>query len=209
MATTLFLRALTESGVTIGSNEQRQFSTTRGSSVTSFTTNLVASGNHLVLARTDASPTQIWLYQVNAVTISGTITVGFWGHEFAMTNNAQMAAIISRYDSGGTFISDVLAQANANHARGTELGTVGAAQSWTATPTSTTFADGDWLALIVHADAIGTMEGSLNAFVFDFDGATSGAFGDSFLTFTETITQFIAAAANPPYVNPMPQLLAQ
>jgi hypothetical protein len=42
-----------------------------------------------------------------------------------------------------------------------------------------------------------------------YAGTSGGASGDTFLTFTQTLTEYVAAAAQVPYRNPMPQLLAQ
>jgi hypothetical protein len=207
MATTLFLRNTAETGLTISGNVIYKLATTRGSSVSfNFIVSAVASGNHLqIVSNFDGSVATIWAYRVNAVTISSTVSFNFWGSESLMTTNAGFAAIVSRYDNGGNFISDVVAQANANHADGVELGTSAAAMSWTATPTSTSFSDGDWLTILVHADAVGTMgTGTVGV---DVGGPTSAADGDTFVTFTETITAF-TAAADQPYRNPMIQLLA-
>lgn len=202
MATQLFLRNLVEAGVAITGCDELKLATVVGPSGTSHTVATTASGNHLPIDNADATATMVWLYRVNAVTISGTVTFNFWGLESAMTVNAGLAAIVSRYDSGGTFVSDVVAQANAAHADGVELGTSYALRDWTATPTSTTFADGDWLAVIVHADAVGTMgTGSVN---FGYDGITTL---NSDVTFTEAITEF-AGVARVPFTSRYPQLLA-
>lgn len=206
MATTFFLRNTTESGVSIsGFTGEHKLDTSRGPLITTGITDTTASGNHII-ALDNAAHSAIWLFQVAAVTISGTVTLNIWGFEDAMATNAQLAVIISRYDSGGGFVSDVIAQGNANHAKGVELGTSSAVQNWTATPTSTTFSAGDWLAVIVHVDASGTM--AVGQVSVKYDGTTGSADGDSFVTFTETITAGTPAAANPPYKSPYPQLLA-
>lgn len=193
MATQLFLRTIAEAGVSIGSYSELELTTTRGAGVTNGSANTTAGGDHIVMRYSAIDA--IWLYQVNAVTISGTITFNFWGHEGVMTTNVGMAAIVSRYNSAGTFVSDVVAQANANHADGVEMATTDAAMNWTATPTSTAFSAGDWLAVLIHVDAVGTMatgDGFLR-----FDGTSAAADGDSYVTFTETIDAYVPAAAAP------------
>lgn len=198
MATTLYLRLESESSSPITSHTfEDQLATTRGGGVSSQTVTTTASGNHI------ETPSW-WIYRVNAVTISGTITFNFWGLESAMTVNAGLACVISRYDGSGNFVSDVVAQGNANHADGVELGTSAAVMAWTATPTSTSFADGDWIVVKPHVDAVGTM-GS-GAVDFNYGGSTGGSNGDSFVTFTETIEAYTPADRVPRF-TPYPQLL--
>lgn len=194
MATQLFLLDTVESGVAITGFDELKLSTARGDNATTSDVAASSSGNHKPIDNLAATATLIWLFRVNAVTISGTVTFNFWGLESAMATNAGLAAIVSRYDSGGTFVSDVVAQANAAHADGVELGTGNALRDWTATPTSTTFADGDWLAVIVHADAVGTM--GTGTVELAYDATTAGAIGDSFVTFTETITEYVAGTVD-------------
>jgi hypothetical protein len=186
MATTLYLRTLTPPAPFAS---ELLMSLSRGSAaglVSSIST--IASGNHREMPKRG-------VFRVNAVTISGTISLNWWGYESDMSANAGFAVAIDRYDGSGAFVSTVVEQANANHADGVELavGSPGAARSWTATPTSTTFADGDWIRVIFHADAVGTMGGSYTVSL-DGDGPTEAASGDSYVTFTETITEYVAAA---------------
>lgn len=206
MATTLFLQSTTETGVAVAGFDELKLTTTRGAStVSGASCAATASGNHILL-QSSGSVDAIWLYRVNAVTISGTVSLNVWGQESLMTTNAGFAVVVSRYDGSGTFISDVVAQANAGHADGVELGTAAALMTWTATPTSTTFAAGDWLGVVLHADAVGTMAAG-GVFV-DTDGPTGGVDGDTFISFTETIGAYVAAA-QVPYVSPYPQILPQ
>lgn len=195
MATTLFLLTTDETGVTIGSNTEYKLATVRGSGVANRATTSTAGGNHIVATNGGGGATMIWLYRVNAVTISSTVTFNFWGLELTMNDNVGMAAIVSRYNSAGTFVSDVVAQGNAGHADGVELGTSTSAMNWTATPTSTSFNNGDWLAVIVHCEAVGVM--AAGQFTLNVNGTSAGVFGDTFVTFTETITEFVASADYP------------
>lgn len=202
MATTLFLGKSTTSGP--GAANQRDLRLTRDSGVVTNTVSTTVSGNHLEYG---SSP-DWWFIQVNAVTISGTISFNFWGNEDAMTTNAGAACRIARCDSSGTELSDVVANANAGHADSVEYGTVSAVNTWTATPTSTTFSAGDWLKVIPHADAVGGAM-AVGVATLSYGGTTGAANGDTFVTFTETITAFSGAAAQVPYTNPYIQLLPQ
>jgi hypothetical protein len=146
-----------------------------------------------------------WWYRVNAVTISGAITKNVWMSESNMSANVGAQVIIDRCDGSGTFISTV-----ENSEKGTELpATTRAAQNWaTGTVTSTTFADGDYIRVRVYGnDGGGTMA---TGYTFDLStgGTTAAADGDSYVTFTETITEYVAVA-RVPYSTPYPQLLAQ
>lgn len=206
MSTQLFLRdvivanapsALASLGTVLGVD------TVRGNGVNSITTVTTASGNHIALGST--STLTVFAYQVQAVTISGSISVNLWGNESANAVNSQFAVVISRYDNQGALVSDCVAQANANHARGTELTTSSLVQTWTVTtPTSTAFAGGDWLIIKPHTDAIGTMGAGSTAFAYD--AASGGVSGDAFITFAETVVAFVPPV---PYVSLMPPLLAQ
>lgn len=143
-------------------------------------------------------------YQVNAVTISGAITKNLWMSESNMSANVGAQTIIDRCDSSGTFISTV-----ENSEKGTELPvTTATAQNWsTGTVTSTTFADGDYIRLRVYGNDVGTMATGFS-FALGAGAASAGVDGDSYVTFTETITAFVAAAPRVPRFTPMPQLLA-
>ena len=144
-----------------------------------------------------------WSVPLSAVTISGTITFNIWGNENNMSANAGLQVVIDRVDGSGSFISTII-----NSEKGTELPTTTAAQNWTGAPTSTTLSDGDRLRVRVYInDGGGTMAtGFLGVIAI---GATSaGINGDSFVTFTETITEFVAAAERVPRFSPYPQLLA-
>jgi len=199
VATTLFFDV-----VSGGPAAGKLLSVTRGIGATSQGATTSAGGDHKLYdfsgAKTD------WWYQVNAVTISGTVSFNVWGSEDAMATNCTAACRVARCDSAGTEISDVVANANAGHLDNVEYGTVTALQTWTATPTSTSFNDGDWIKVIPHADAFGVM--AVGSATLRFGGTTGGADGDSFVTFTETITAY-TPAADMPYRSPLPPLLAQ
>jgi hypothetical protein len=155
------------------------------------TATCTTSGNHIEVA---SSGSFMWLMRISAVTISGTVSFKINCSESAMTTNAQPGVRVVRVSNAGSILSDVVANANAGHIPGVEAGTAIAAQSWTATPTSTAFSDGDWLGVIVHADGIGGM--STGTFSFKFGDSLANT-GDSNVIFTETITAFGAPASVP------------
>jgi hypothetical protein len=144
-------------------------------------------------------------YRVNAVTISGAITKNMWMNESNMSANVGAQTIIDRCDGIGAFISTV-----ENSEKGTELiVTTLTAENWaTGTVTSTTFANGDYIRVRVLGNDVGTMASGFT-FGFDYGAASAGGAGDSYVTFTETITAYTPAAAGVPYTRPMTSLLAQ
>lgn len=146
----------------------------------------------------------VWITNpLNAVTISGLMTFNVWMKESAAQANTGAQVIVRRIANDGTHISSVV-----NSEKGTELGTALAVQNWTATPTSTTLAAGDRLAIeILGNDAGGTMA-SGRTFDGTYGSPTASVSGDTWVQFNETITEQAAAAADQPYRNPMAQLLA-
>ena len=203
MATTLFM--LNPTDASISGYDSHTMGTSRGAGLNAYSGDTSASGNHIELITVGSATPKCWIYQVNAVTISGTISFNWWGNELTMADNVGFACRIARYDSSGTFVSDIVANANANHADGVELSLSAALRTWSATPTSTSLSSGDYIVAIPHGDAVGTM--GAGQYTFDVGAASAGVDGDSFITFTESVTEF-TQEDRPPRFTPYPQLLA-
>lgn len=144
---------------------------------------------------------------LTAVTISGTITSNLWMSESNMSANAGAGVGIWQCQNDGTFINLILGcrpfsgtSTGTTFEKGTEL-PVGtrAAQNWTGTPTSRTLSNGDRICISTGVGAVGTMAGG-HTCDFGWDGATGGSDGDSFVTFTETLTEFVGASVIPDVV---------
>lgn len=214
MATQFFLRGVLLFDNTIDTTTPETFNDLDGLSLLTTRGAAAATGGRV---STPAGPTAglicgatpsllnaiAWLsFRVNAFTLSGSITANLRMSENAMANNIGAQLVVERRDLNGAIISVV-----ANSEKGTELGTNEAAQNWAITPTSTAFADGDRISISVcFNDAGGTMAAGATCNLW-WDGPTSGASGDSYVTFTETITEFVAADRVPRF-SPYPQLLA-
>ncbi|MCA1684195.1 MAG: hypothetical protein LC708_03605, partial [Actinobacteria bacterium] len=127
-----------------------------------------------------------WLSKpLEAVTISGTVTVNLRGRESATAANAGRGILIERCDNAGAVLSTIVP----NSAHGTEFTTSDAANaSWTFTPTSTALAAGQRIKVTVKVRNVGTMGGSRTV-TYTVDGPTSGAAGDTWVRFTETIVE--------------------
>lgn len=220
MATKFFLRAsvsaINNSELVNPADERDALLTAGASLATASTgTQLGPVGCDGTLFPVAVSQRLVWFSNpLDAVTISGTITVNLWMSENNMSANAGPEIAIARMDNAGLWVANILgcvpvhnASAGSTFEKGTELPvTTRAAQNWTATPASTTLSSGDRLAFVVKGnDGGGTMAAT---FTFDlgFDGATGGADGDSFVSFTETITESVPKGA---YLSPYRQILAQ
>jgi len=203
MATRLYLLSAASSE-DLGSDE-RQLSATRGGSLATQSTATVAGPTSGVFLASGTG-TLSWCMRVNAFTLAGTVTLNFWMSESNMSANVDMAVRVHRYTgaSPATFASTPVTGTGVS----AELPvTTRAAQNDTRTPTSTAFNDGDLLVVQVVGDDAGTMA---TGFTFDlgFNGATAAADGDSWVEFTETVTEYVVAAERVPRFTPYPQLLA-
>lgn len=139
--------------------------------------------------------TLIWISEpLNAVTVSGTITVNHRSNESNAMANYGAMAFVYKILAGNGAASKIGWAGNT-----TELGTTEAATSISIIPTSTALADGDMLAVVLgYAAAGGTSASGFTASGF-YNGA-AGATGDTFVSFTEAITE----QTIPPPVVPLP-----
>jgi len=192
MATTIYFRSST-SGVYDQWSNGDTYANLAGSSVGWMWQPLSASrgaGNYVQTMTTVTGPTngietaQHWISPplAAAVTISGSITFNLRSYELASGNNAAINCRVMRVkgvDSSRVEVHKTV--------RTTELGTSDATVNWSETPgAGTSFLRGDRILLIPFADDAGTM--AAGTVYFGYDGATPGATGDSYVTFTETFS---------------------
>lgn len=121
------------------------------------------------------------------VTISGTVTPNFWGYESNNACNCGFRYEMLRWSvAQGGIVSSLGITTDDGAA---EWGTSAAVRtSPTLTPTSTNFAAGDRIVLVIYNDdGNGVTQNSGKSWTLDIDAAT-GVDGDSYLTFTETIS---------------------
>lgn len=123
----------------------------------------------------------------SGVTISGTITPNIWGFESAAQCNCAFRYEVLRWavDQGG-IVSTLGISTDSGVS---EWGTSAAVRtSPTLTPTSTAFLTGDRIILVIYNDdGNGVTEASGRTWTLRWNGAT-GVDGDSYLSFTETIS---------------------
>lgn len=169
---------------------------TRGDTGVAVATRNTASAPVLPLAFTETAGGSniVWFSPpLQAVTISGTVTFNFWMAESNMAANAGAVVSVEWYDEAGTTFLGTMVT---NSAKGTELPvTTRAAQNWTASPTSRTLSDGDRIRIIVKIDDAGGSMATGHTVTLGYDGNTAAADGDSFVTFTETLTEFTGGGA--------------
>jgi len=133
------------------------------------------------------------------VRIYQSITFNVWAMEGSMSCNAATNCRVMRIDGATGAVTQIL-----KTARTTELGTTDpppAASNWSGTPTDTTFNRGDRIVAVQFLDDAGTMSyQAVNNWHY-VDGATGGANGDSYLTFTETLSFESAPAGTSVYLT--------
>lgn len=121
------------------------------------------------------------------VTISGSATFNLWARESDMTANAAVNVRLWKADAATGAITNFYTTT-----RTTELGTSLGAENYTFTPTSTTFNAGDRIGLSVFMDDAGTMGSGFSLYIA-WNNGTAGGTGDSYITFTETLS-FVTSA---------------
>lgn len=130
-----------------------------------------------------------------AVTLTGTITINMRGLELNMAANQQFYVAISRVNgTTGAHIEDI----SVTIVPGAELGTSEAAQNWTSAVAggSKSISAGDRIKVQVGLAEIGTGAGGHTGTLF-YGGTSAGASGNSFVTFTETITEDTGLSVSP------------
>jgi hypothetical protein len=127
-----------------------------------------------------------WTPPLNAVTISAsTVTCNLWMSESNMSANVGARIDVFWYSNDGLTNKGVIG----SFSRGVELPvTTRAAQNFTGTATSRSILAGDRIALFWYGAAVGTMAAG-HTFNGAWAGSTGGADGDSWVEFTETITE--------------------
>jgi hypothetical protein len=120
--------------------------------------------------------------RINAITIAGTITANIRALESAIAANYGVGCKV--YKISGNAIAAAFAQGS----NLTEIGTAEAASSIALTPTSTVFTTGDRIGVLFFFVGVGGSVAGQTARMF-WNGA-AGASGDTFLSFTETITAY-------------------
>lgn len=135
----------------------------------------------------DGTNADAWLSEPVAadVTISGTVTGNVWANESSMNANAAVNFVVDVVRATDNSIVEIV-----RSARTTELGTGGrAAANFTATPgAGVTVNKGDRLRVRWFIDDATTNMATGFGATIGFGASSAGVDGDTFVTFTETIT---------------------
>ena len=148
-----------------------------------------------ILTKTAGGTPIVWISAplASGVTISGTITPNLWGLESAIQCNCGARYEVLRWSvsadgivSAGGIVSSLGISSDGGLS---EWGTSAAVRTApTLTPTSTTFKAGDRIVILIYNDdGNGVTEASGRNWTLDYDAGT-GVDGDTYLSFTETIS---------------------
>ncbi len=157
-----------------------------------------SSTNGHIITKTAGGTRIVWFSAPisSSVTISGSITPNLWGLESAIQCNCGARYEVLRWDvSAGGIVKSLGISSDGGLS---EWGTGAAARTApTLTPSSTTFNAGDRIVIVIYNDdGNGVTEGSGRNWTLDYDAGTA-VDGDTYLSFTETIT-FNADSNNAP-----------
>lgn len=198
MATSLFWRNSTATGVTVASRNGQGYTNlagtanlgtsvlncfnTRGSGATQIGTSTVAGPTPGVEFLT-GSAIRMFITPMVAtqITISSAITFNIWAFENNMSANAAINVRILLWRNDGS-VSVVHTTT-----RTVELATSSAVNNWNETPTSFTINAGDRLMFVPFIDDAGTMAATFSATI-DLSAGSAGVVGDTYVQFTENLT---------------------
>ncbi len=169
--------------------------TALGPGLTSAVTNTSGGPATLQWTRTAGGTLLKWISAplASAVTISGSVTFNTWARESSNNANAAVSASVHRYTSSEQAAFITVSDAN-------ELGTSISQRTFTASGyTPTAFAAGDRIVVKwwITDPAGKTMRGG-RAVTADYDGATAGVDGDTYVQFAQTLN----FASPSPCANP-------
>lgn len=209
-ATKVFLHDALSKGIIPGGADIsfRQANSTQGSAKVTAVTSSIAGAvssqyfpsgtNGHIATKTAGGARTIWISDPlsSGVTVSGTITPNLWGLESAAQCNCGARYEVLRWSVATGGIASSLGISSDGGV--TEWGTSAAVRtSPTLTPTSTTFDAGDRIVIVLYNDdGNGVTEANGRNWTLDYDAGT-GADGDSYLSFTESLS-FSADSNNAP-----------
>lgn len=209
-ATKVFLHDAASALGTPGNITYRLANSTQGSAmVTAVTSTIVgpvtgqywpsATAGHIITKTTAGGVKMVWISAplASGVTISGTITPNLWGLESSTSANAGARYEVLRWSvAAGGIVSSLGISTDGGM---TEWGSTAAVRTApTLTPTSTAFVAGDRIVIVIYNDDGSTVTetASSRSMTIDYDAGT-GVNGDSYLSFTETLS-FSADSNNAP-----------
>lgn len=174
MATTLYFR---DANIALGNAtiaNPKLIRMDRGTSATSIAVTTISGTGVFIPVSSWTSP------PLRTFTLSASITANLRAAESNAQANAGLYLELYRY----VWATSTRDASPFSTFTTVEMGTAESALSVTSTPTSTTFANGDYIVALLYVANVGTM-GSGRTATFYYDGPTAAASGDSYLTFTD------------------------
>jgi hypothetical protein len=186
----------------------REAWTSRGAGVQTDVTNTVNGWTAPLQVTDTAGGTVVdWFTKgLTAFTLSGVVLANWRGAASSVSTNATQRLEVAVVNNDGT--SPTIWGATVSR---DGFGTSEAAVKFYVAGADLAVTDGQRLRLRFSIDDHSRVAAMATGFTVTlyYAGTSGGASGDTYITLPQSVTEYIAAAANPPYVNPMPQLLAQ
>lgn len=184
MPTQLFLRTINSS---LGGAGQLALSTKRGGASTNAVTTTTAGGTNIVVTTSGGGQALTWFSEPmpEGFTLTGTCTVNIRGREAANTVNAGRGILIERTNSAGVVQANIVADTTVPATIAEYTTTDAANAAFAPTVTSNTFAVGDRIKVTLKVRNVGTMAANASGVTNTYNGPTSGAAGDTFITFSQ------------------------
>ena len=187
----------------------REAWTSRGAGVQTDVTNTTSGWTAPIQVTDTAGGTVVdWFTRpLTTFTLGGAVRCNLRGLESSSSANAVLAAEVARVDGDGT---NAVAWAKGTWPSGavtTELGTSQVVESFLIAGDDLAVSDGQRLRIRIFIDDAARPAPMSAGFTVTthYAGTSDGASGDTFLTFAQTLTEFIASV---PYRSGYPQLLA-
>ena len=178
--------------------------TSRDSGVTASATDTLAGFRAPIQHTVDQAgdvPIDWFTRPLTAFTLGGAVRCNVWGINFSTVSNASIRAEIARVAGDGTSPT-----VWASGGDGIEVGTSDVARSFLIAGDDLAISDGQRLRIRLYADDCEVAMGTTGAQV-KWGATSGGATGDTYFTFTQTLTELIQQD-KPPVSNQMRQLLA-
>lgn len=188
----------------------REAWTSRGAGVQNDVTNTAAGWTSPIQVTDTAGGTVVdWFTkQLSSLTLGGGVRCNIRARESNGSANASVRVEVAVVDADGT--NPVVWGATTNWG-GTELSpTAEEVRSFLVSGDDLAVSGGQRLRIRLYADDSSSAAMGTGFTVTTYYAGTSGAAsGDTYLTFSGTLTEYVPAVANPPYSTPYPQILAQ
>lgn len=197
-------------GPAVGAAIEKEMWTSRGDGVNSIVVNTAAGWTAPIQWTDSGGGTVVEWYskQLQAFTLANLVRCNLRALESATSANASIRAELAICNSDGSGAAIWAAQDFQSTSLGDwELGTSEAAKVFDIAGDDTAVTDGQRLRLRVYIDdGSDTAMGASQTCTLFYDGTSGGASGDSYITLSQSVTEF-AQTSIPPFVQKIPYLV--